>query len=117
MRAAKPLLLLLRLLAGVEVVLGIGFWTGHWFGLRPLHMALGVLFVVAVWSLAGLALAARRTIGLAVFAIVWGVILAGFGASQQGLLAGDLHWIVRVAHLAMVLAAMPIAERLGRLPG
>src|SRR5690348_17293330 len=98
MRAAKPLSMLLRLLAGVELVLGIGFWTGHWFGLRGLHMALGVLFVITLWALAGLALAAHRARWLAVFAIVWGVVLAGFGASQQGLLIGEWHWIVRILH-------------------
>ena len=116
MRAAKPLLVLLRLLAAVEVVLGIGFWTGHWIGLRPLHMALGVVFVLALWIIAGLALAARRAIGLAVFALVWGAVLAGFGAAQQGLLIGALHWIIRVVHLAIAVAAIPMAERLTRLP-
>jgi hypothetical protein len=116
MRAVKPLLMLLRLLAGILVVLGIGFWSGHWSGLRNLHMALGALFVLVLWSLAVLALTARRAVGLAVFALIWGVVIAGFGAAQQGLLVGDLHWIVRIVHLAIALAAMPIAERLAKLP-
>jgi hypothetical protein len=32
--------------------------------------------------------------------------------AQQAILIGDLHWIVRVVHLALGLATMPIAERL-----
>lgn len=114
MRFARPLLMVLRALAGLLLVIGVGFWTGHWFGLRPFHMAVGTIFVLVLWSIAGIALRARGATSLAVFAIVWGVLLAGFGASQQGILIGDMHWIVRVVHLAMAMAAMPVAERLAR---
>jgi hypothetical protein len=79
-------------------------------------MTLGVLFVVTLWAIAGLSLAARHARGLAVFAIVWGAVLAGFGASQQGILVGDFHWIVRIAHFAIAVSVMPMAERLGRQP-
>ena len=48
------------------------------------------------------------------FAIVWGVVIAALGFSQQRLLVGDLHWIIRVLHLVVGMAAMPIAERLAR---
>ncbi len=114
MRSTRSLLMALRALAAVLVIIGVGFWTGHWFGLRPVHMAVGTLFVLVFWSLAVIALRSRRATGLAVFALVWGALIAAFGASQQGLLIGDLHWIVRVTHLAMAVAAMPVAERLAR---
>jgi len=114
MRLTRSLLVVLRALALLLVVIGVGFWTGHWFGLRPVHMALGPLFVLVLWSLAVVALRSRRATGLAVFALVWGVVIAAFGASQQGLLIGDHHWIVRVTHLALAMAAMPVAERLVR---
>jgi hypothetical protein len=55
-------------------------------------------------------------VGLAAFAIAWGLLVAGVGMTQQGLLPGDLHWIVRVMHLVIGLAAMPIAERLAGSP-
>jgi hypothetical protein len=35
-----------------------------------------------------------------------------FGFAQQGILAGGLHWIIRVLHLAVGLAALGIAEGL-----
>ena len=38
------------------------------------------------------------------------------GMTQQAILPGDLHWIVRVMHLVIGLAAMPIAERLAGSP-
>jgi len=107
MRFAKPLLILFRVLALVLVVLGVGFWTGHWVGFIPLHRSLGVLFVLTLWAIAIIALVngtARR--GLAAFAIVWGVVIAALGMTQQRLLVGDFHWIVRVLHLAVAMYAM-----------
>src|SRR5690242_2984105 len=100
MHLTKPLLILIRVLAPVLVILGIGFWTGHWAGLIPLHRLLGVVFVLTLWAIAIVALLngnpQRR---LAVFAIVWGVVVAALGMTQQRILVGDLHWIVRVLHL------------------
>jgi hypothetical protein len=112
MTPSRVLLILLRALAGIQVVVGIGFWTGHWSGAVPYHRAFGVLFVLVLWAIASIALAGRRNVGLAIGAIVWGMLIAGLGMSQQRILIGDLHWIVRVTHLAISLAAMPLAERL-----
>lgn len=112
MRLSRPLLMLMRLLAAVQVILGIGFWTGHWYGLVNLHMAVGSLYVLAFWAIAIAALAGKRSVGLAVASLVWGVVIAGFGMAQRGMLIGDYHWIIRVLHLVIALSAMPMAERL-----
>ncbi|HEY9225367.1 MAG TPA: hypothetical protein VIP11_01890 [Gemmatimonadaceae bacterium] len=109
----KPLIILFRILAPVLVILGIGFWTGHWAGLIPLHRFLGIAFVLTLWAIAVAALTngnpQRR---LAVFAIVWGFVVAVLGMTQQRILVGDLHWIVRVLHLATAIVAMHIAGKL-----
>jgi hypothetical protein len=102
----------MRAAAAVQLILGIGFWTGNWAGLVNIHMLIGVLYVLALWSLAGMALSQRRAAGLAVVALVWGVVIAGLGMTQRGIMAGDLHWVIRVLHLVISLAAMPMAERL-----
>jgi hypothetical protein len=102
----------MRAAAAVQVILGIGFWTGRWAALVNIHMLIGVLFVLALWALAGVALSQRHIVGLAVFAFVWGLVLAGFGMTQRGIMVGDMHWVIRVLHLVIALAAMPIAERL-----
>ena len=115
-RLSQILLIVLRALIGFEVVLGIAFWTGHWYSLVSVHRTGGMLFVLTLWTIAALALAQRRNAGLAAFAIVWGLAIAGLGFSQQRILPGDLHWIVRVTHLVLAMAAMPIAERLARKP-
>ena len=114
MNVARLSLMLMRLGAAIQLILGIGFWTGHWTGAIPAHRTIGVIYVLLLWVLAVLALIKRADIGLALFAIVWGVVIAGLGMMQQTLLVGDLHWIIRVLHLVIALSAMPIAERLSR---
>lgn len=112
MRLPRVLLMLLRAGAGIQVVLGVAFWTGHWAGLVPIHRTVGVLFVLTLWIIAVLALIARRAPGLAIVASLWGVLVAWLGFVQQQLLVGDMHWIVRVVHLAIGVGSVPIAERL-----
>jgi hypothetical protein len=114
MSVASRLQGLLRVLAAAQLIVGIGFWTGHWFGLRSLHIALGVAFVLVLWIVAGLSLREGRGRALAVFSLVWGALLAAFGMGQQRLLIGDSHWIIRVVHLATAIVAMVIAGRLGQ---
>ena len=114
MNVARLCLMLMRLTAAIQLVLGVGFWTGHWIAAIPIHRTIGVIYVVLLWVLAVLSLLKRRDVGLALFAIVWGVVIAGLGMAQQSILVGDLHWVIRVLHLVIALSAMPIAERLSR---
>jgi hypothetical protein len=95
-----------------QIVLGILFWTGHALGLVRLHMALGGLFVVALWLLAflsGIAGAPRPQVALVV---VLGALIALLGYTQVQLIPGAFHWVVRVVHLLLALVAMPLAGRL-----
>jgi len=112
MRVPFLLLMFMRVGALVQVVVGIGLWTGHWYGLVNVHRTVGVVFVLALWMLAVIALVQRRSAGLAAFAILWGLLVAAFGFMQLGILVGDYHWVVRVLHLVIGMASLPIAERL-----
>lgn len=112
MTPRRILFLLLQIAGTIQIVVGIAMWTGHWYAFRGMHMANGVLFVVILWTIAIMALVKRQRTGVAMFALLWGVIVVAAGMTQQQLLPGDLHWIVRVLHLAIGLAAMPIAAML-----
>ena len=57
---------IVRLCALGLVILGIGFWTGHWFSLVPLHMTLGLILVLCFWITALLAVPARAPVGMVV---------------------------------------------------
>lgn len=43
----------------IQIVLGVLFWTGHALSLIQLHMAIGFVFVLAMWTLCVLAIRAR----------------------------------------------------------
>ncbi len=47
------------------IVLGVFFWTGRALTLVPLHMRVGVVFVISLWALALLAARAGASRGLA----------------------------------------------------
>jgi hypothetical protein len=112
MGVSRGLLVGLRIAMALQVIVGIALWTGHWYSLLAVHMGVGVLYVLMFWGVAGIAISQHRSTGLAAFALLWGVVIAAFGMTQQGILPGDLHWIVRVMHLVIGIAAMPVAERL-----
>jgi hypothetical protein len=112
MKVSRGLLMFMRVAMLLQLIIGIGLWTGHLYSLVDLHRTIGVLFVLSLWIIAIIALVQRRSPGLAAFGILWGVVVAGLGFMQQGILIGDLHWIVRVLHLAIGVAAMPIAEKI-----
>jgi hypothetical protein len=104
--------MLMRIGAGLQVVVGLGLWSGRWYSLVGMHRTVGIIYVLLLWILAILALVQRRSTKLALASLIWGLVIAALGFAQQGILIGDLHWIVRVVHLIVGLAAMPLAERL-----
>jgi uncharacterized membrane protein YuzA (DUF378 family) len=88
------------------VVLGLGFWLGHGLNLIPLHEQLGIFIVLLLWLLAGIGLARGANRGRIAIAVVWGFIVIAFGFTQTGMLVGDMHWIIRVLHLLVGIAAL-----------
>ena len=98
----------------ILLVLGVLFWTGHALALLPLHMLFGLLLVLGLWTVAGLALARGAPIGMVVAAAILGLAVIALGITQTGLLPGPYHWIVRVVHLVLGVGAMGLAERIGR---
>ena len=109
---------LVRILGIILIILGVLFWTGHALQLVPLHMLLGLLFVLALWLLAGVAFRAGGLGGFASAVVVWGIIVLVFGMGQRTLMPGGAHWVIQVLHLLIGLAAMGVGDRLaGRLTG
>jgi uncharacterized membrane protein len=101
-----------RLAALVLIVLGALLWAGASGGLLAAHVLVGLLLVLALWTLAVLAALAQTRTGTAALAVAWGLVVILLGITQQGLLPGDAHWVVRVLHLLVGLAAVALAELL-----
>lgn len=103
-RATGPLL----------VTLGILFWTGRALKLLPLHMSLGIIFVIALIIIGVIATRARVRRKEAALAVALALIIPIVGMAQTRLLPGSWHWLVRVVHLLIGVAGMVVAARLGR---
>jgi hypothetical protein len=115
MRATAAISLWIVRVAGtLQLVLGALFWTGHAYTYVPLHIISGAVIVLTLWTVAVLSLIARMRRRLASFALLWGLALPAFGMVQATMVVGPMHWIVRVIHLLMGLAAMALAGTLGQ---
>ena len=84
MRLPQILLIVLRVLAGIQIVLGLGFWTGHWYGLVPIHRARRR--PVRADAVGYRRARTRPPASTGVWppaAIAWGVCVAALGFAQQ----------------------------------
>jgi hypothetical protein len=108
--AVKILQYAVRLLALLLVVLGILFWAGRSFELVPVHMRLGEVLIALLWILAGMGLRAGVKPGLAIGAIVYGLLAFLFAINMGSLLPGGAHQIIRVLHLLIGLGVVGLAE-------
>lgn len=105
---------LLSLLGLVLIALGVLFWTGRGLALVPLHMLLGMLFVVCLWVLVGVAVHARSGKGLALVVLIWSLIVPVLGIVQLRLLPGSWHWVIQSIHLVVGLVAIGLGHALAR---
>jgi hypothetical protein len=105
--------MLVRACGLVLIVLGILFWTGGALALVPVHMLLGLVLVLSLWTLAFIGARSGLPPGLVVAAFLWGLVVPIFGVTQDQLLTGGGHWLIRVLHLLAGLVAIGLAEGLG----
>jgi hypothetical protein len=113
MRTATTVIqMLIRLLGLIMIVLGVLFWTGNALNFIGLHMLLGLTLVLLLWALAIMAARGGVSLGLVALAITWGLIVVALGMTQNRLLPGDAHWVIKVLHLLVGIGAIGIAERL-----
>lgn len=103
---------IVRVLGLVMIMLGLLIWTGSFDGLVPIHMLVGLAFVLSLWALAYVAGRAGVARGLVIGAVVIGALLPILGVTQQQILPGDGHIVVRVVHVALGLAAIGLGEAL-----
>jgi hypothetical protein len=105
---------LVRFCGVAELGLGLLFWSDHLQSLIVVHIVVGLVLVLALWTLAVLAALSRSSpFGQVVFAAVWGLLLPVFGLTQDQLLTGGAHWVVQVLHLLAGLIAIGLGEGLG----
>lgn len=98
----------------IQLLLGIGLWTGRFDVVKPVHIVIGVIFVLGTWAVALLSMRAGGNAVLAGGIVAWGVLLGVFGLPQESILSTGPHWIVQVLHLVVAMVAIGLSEMLAR---
>ena len=106
--------MLVRICGLLLIILGIFFWTGHALSLIPIHMLLGLVLVISLWVLAGIGARAKVGGGFVALVALWGIIVLALGMTQTRLMPGSAHWVIRVLHLLVGLAAIRLGEVLAQ---
>jgi hypothetical protein len=104
--------MLVRFSGLILIILGVLIWIDNTLPLVPIHMLLGLVFVLSLWTLAFLAARSGAPRGVVALVIGWGAIVVILGVTQTQLLPGPQHWVIQVLHLLVGLGAIGQAEGL-----
>lgn len=103
---------LIRLVGLVMIVLGLLIWSGRGDDLTSTHKFFGFVLVLSLWALAAIGLRVRVAPGFLLLVVGWSILMPALGLTQTDILTGDAHWIIRVIHLLVGLAALALADSL-----
>ena len=111
---ARIAIMVLRLAVLFNLITGILFWTGNADPLQIVHIIVGILAVISLWTLCIMQGLRGGSFGLALATFVVGFLLALVGLFQKNWLpeaTSANHWIIQVIHLILGLAALGLGER------
>ena len=103
-----------RITGILQLVMGILIWMGGFPYLVPVHMLIGVVFVLAMWVLGFRAISARVASAFAVVLIGWGAFVVAFGMTQAQILPGPNHPVIQVVHVVVGLMAMGFSDMVAK---
>lgn len=106
-------LMIVRIGVLIELALGILFWTGNADSLQIVHIVIGILVVLSLWTMGIVQGLQGGSFGLALATFVLGFLLALVGLFQKGWLVEQYHWVIQVIHLLLGLSAIGLAEMIG----
>jgi len=111
-------LMVLRISVLINLILGILFWTSiiDNQGITLLHIILGILAVLSLFTIGILQGLRGGSFGLALATFVVGFLLAFVGLGQLNWLLPDPnphHWIIQVIHLVLGISAIGLGEMIG----
>lgn len=110
MNLARILQVSATIAALIAVTLGIGTYTHPDF--TNLHMLFGLLVALILLVLALMAVFTTGLRRLGAIGVVYAFIVPIFGVTQQMILAGEFHWLIETAHLAVGFGALALIGRI-----
>ena len=108
MKAARSLQIVAGLAGLVALTLGLAFWIAQ-INFISIHMLFGLIVTLSLLTLAIMALRIRELRVLGIVGVIYAPIVPLFGLTQEALLVGDLHWLIRTAHLLVGIGAIALA--------
>jgi hypothetical protein len=103
--------------AVVLLALGVYIWTGGADELITVHVVVGVLLVLSLWTIAAIAASSRVSAVLVGVAVVWSFVAVLLGLTQEGLVTGEWHWTIQALHLVIAMAMVAWCQVLVVLMG
>jgi hypothetical protein len=115
--AIKATLVTLLVCGLVLLVLGIVIWTGSGDHERlvAVHVSIGIVLVLTLWTIATIAWRAGVPAGTVASAVAWGGLVVLLGLAQGDLVTGSLHWTIQVLHVAVSMGTIWWGRRLVKL--
>src|SRR5512132_4492808 len=113
--AIKVALAILFGCGALLLALGIIICTGHGDQLTPVHVTLGVVLIVTLWTIAAIAARSGVPARTVAFAAAWGLLVVLFGLAQEDLVTGSWHSTIQVLHVAISMGAIWWGRRLVQL--
>lgn len=126
MNIIRLISLIARIALMIALVLGVVFWIAQllaWNGLLVLlaevgfpktHEWLATIGVLGLLILGIVALFTRGNRLIGAGSILYAVLVPASGMTQTLILEGNLHWLIRAAHLLMGIGAMYLALGIGK---
>jgi hypothetical protein len=113
---ARIAIMVLRVAVLFNLITGIIFWTGNADPLQIVHIIVGIIAVLSLWTLGIVQGLRGGSFGLALGTFVVGFLLVLVGLFQKNWLTDPAnHWIIQVIHLILGLAAIGLGERVAGL--
>jgi hypothetical protein len=86
------------------LLLGLSIWSGGADQLIGIHADLGLVLVLALWTIAAIAARSGVSLWLVAAAVAWSVGATTLAVVQDRLLVGDWHWMIQALHLVIAMA-------------
>ena len=88
---------------------GLVFWAGGPPSLVSMHMLLGFLTVIGLWTVGiAQALSTGGSWILAAIAFIVGALTIYIGLNQAAMVAGEHHWLVQLSHLVLGILSIGV---------
>jgi hypothetical protein len=110
MTAVRIINWIARIAGAGALLLGLTFWVTGLNSIPGIHMLFGITLTLAFLILSIIMVFTSGVRLLGVVGIIYALILPVFGVTQAGLLVGDLHWLIRFAHMLVGIGALMVIQ-------